>query len=225
MREWMLARDMISDVVPSLKTSDTGQIALNWMEIFRVSHLPIVNESDYLGLISDGDIYDLNQPEEPIGNHELSLPRPFVTVNRHIYDVISLAARHKLTVVPVLDEDNHYRGVITYNEIISRIAAFSSIDQPGGMIVLHVLSQDYSMSRISQIVESNDARILSMHITSKPESTSLEITLKVNTTDLASIIRTFERYSYEVTTWVTENDELDRFYTDRYNLLMKYLNI
>jgi len=64
-----------------------------------------------------------------------------------------------------------------------------------------------------------------MYITSKPESTSLEITLKINTTDLASIIRTFERYSYEVTTWVTDNDEMDRYYTDRYNLLMKYLNM
>ena len=221
----MLAKEMISDVVPAVKTSDTGQTALNWMEIFRVSHLPIVNEHDYLGLISDSDIYDLNQPEEAIGNHSLSLPRPYVTINKHIYEVLALAARHKLTVVPVLDEENHFRGVITYNEIISGIASFSSVDQPGGLIVLKVLSHDYSMSRISQIVESNDARILSMYITSNPDSTSLEITLKVNTTDLTSIIRTFERYSYDVTTWVTDNDELDRFYTDRYNLLMKYLNM
>lgn len=221
----MFAREMLSDVVPALKTSDTGQIALNWMEIFRVSHLPIVNDTDYLGLISDGDIYDLNQPEEPIGNHSLSLPRPCVMENKHIYDVIALAARFRLTVVPVVDEENNYKGVITYNEIIRGIARISSIDQPGGVIVLQVLTQDYSMSHISQIIESNDARILSMHITSDPDSTQLEIIIKVNTTDLTSIVRTFERYSYEVTTWVTDNDELDRFYTDRYNMLMKYLNM
>lgn len=221
----MLAKEMISDVVPAMKTSDTGQTALNWMEIFRVSHLPIVNENDYLGLISDSDIYDLNQPDEPLGNHPLSLPRPAVKGSQHIFEVLALAARHKLTVVPVVDEENHYRGVITYNEMISGIASFSSVDQPGGLIILKVISRDYSMSRISQIVESNDARILSMHITSNPDSTSLEITLKVNTTDLTSIVRTFERYSYEVTTWVTDDDELDRFYTDRYNLLMKYLNM
>ncbi len=221
----MLAKEMISDVVPALKTSDTAQTALNWMEIFRVSHLPIVNEADYLGLVSDSDIYDLNQPDEPIGNHPLSLARPSVMGHQHIFDVIALAARYKLTVVPVVDDENHFRGVITYNEIIRGVASFSSIDQPGGMIMLQVLSRDYSMSRISQIVESNDARILSMHVTSNPDSTSLEITLKVNTTDLASIIKTFERYSYDVTTWVTDNDELDRFYTDRYNMLMKYLNM
>ena len=216
---------MISDVVPSVRTSDTAQTVLNWMEIFRVSHLPIVNDLDYLGLVSDSDIYDMNQPEEPIGNHELSLPRPYVLDTHHIYEVVTLAARHKLTVVPVLDEGKHYKGVITYNDIIKNIASLSSIDQPGGLIILQVLERDYSMSRISQIIESNDARILSMYITSKPDSTNLEITIKVNTSDLASIIRTFERYSYEVTTWVTENDDLDRFYTDRYNLLMKYLNM
>jgi acetoin utilization protein AcuB len=221
----MLAKEMISDVVPALKTSDTGQTALSWMETFRVSHLPIVNESDYLGLISDSDIYDLNQPEEPIGNHSLSLPRPCVKVTQHIYDVIILAARYSLTVVPVVDDEMHFRGVITYKEIIKGVATFSSLEQPGGVMMLNVLSRDYSMSQVSQIVESNDARILSMNITSNPESTSLEITLKVNTSDLTSLIRTFERYSYEVTTWVTDNDELDRFYTDRYNLLMKYLNM
>jgi len=221
----MTAKDLISDVVPALKTSDTAQTALNWMETFRVSHLPIVNESDYLGLISDSDIFDLNKPEEPIGNHALSLPRPCVKMTQHIYEVISLSARYKLTVVPVVDDEMHYRGVITYHDMIRGVASFSSLEQPGGVIMLNVLSRDYSMSRISQIVESNDARILSMTITSDPDSTSLEITLKVNTTDLVSIIRTFERYSYEVTTWVTDNDELDRFYTDRYNLLMKYLNM
>ena len=60
----MIAKDIISDVIPLLKTSDTAQTALNWMEIFRVSHLPIVNNVDYLGLISDSDIYDMNMPDE-----------------------------------------------------------------------------------------------------------------------------------------------------------------
>jgi acetoin utilization protein AcuB len=51
------------------------------------------------------------------------------------------------------------------------------------------------------------------------------VTLKVNTSDLVSVIRTFERYNYEVKTWVTDNDSMDRFYTERFDLLMKYLNI
>ena len=221
----MVAKDLISEVIPSLKTSDLGQTALNWMEIFKISHLPIVNNLEFLGLISDADIYDMNQPNEPIGNHALTLYKPFVTTEQHIFEVIGLASRLKLSVVPVLDEKNNYKGVITSNDLIRHIAGISSMDQPGAIIVLEVIDRDYSLSQIAQIVESNNVKILSMYITSSPASTRLEVTLKVNTSDLMSVIRTFERYNYEVKTWVTENDSMDRFYSERIDLLMKYLNI
>jgi acetoin utilization protein AcuB len=221
----MVAKDLISEVIPSLKTSDLGQTALNWMEIFRISHLPIVNNQDFLGLISDADIYDMNQPDEPIGNHELTLFKPYVDSEQHIFEVVGLASRLKLSVVPVLDSNNHYKGVITTSEMIRYLAGISSMDQPGGIIVLELIERDYSLSQIAQIVESNNVKILSMYITSPPESTKLEVTLKVNTGDLVSIIKTFERYNYEVKTWVSTDDSMDRFYSERFDLLMKYLNI
>ncbi|MFH0841070.1 MAG: CBS domain-containing protein [Bacteroidota bacterium] len=221
----MIANDLISEIIPSLKTSDTGQTALNWMEIFRISHLPIVNNQDFLGLISDTDIYDMNQPEEPIGNHELTLLKPYVTDNQHLFEVIGLVARLKLSVVPVLDNSNHYKGVITTSDLIRHMAGISSMDQPGGIIVLELIERDYSLSQIAQIVEGNNIKVLSMYITSPAESTRLEVTLKVNTTDLFALIRTFERYNYEVKTWVTTNDSIDRFYSERFDLLMKYLNM
>jgi CBS domain-containing protein len=212
-------------VVPSLKTSDSGQTALNWMEIFRISHLPIVNNLDFLGLISDTDIYDMNQPEEPIGNHSLTLLKPYVTTEQHLFEVIGLASRLKLTVVPVLDEHSHYKGVITTTDLVRYLAGISSMDQQGGIIVLEIIERDYSLSQIAQIVEGNNVRVLSMYITSPPDSTRLEVTIKVNTNDLASVIRTFERYNYDVKTWVTSDDSMDKFYSERFDLLMKYLNI
>ena len=221
----MVAKDLISEVIPSLKTSDLGQTALNWMEIFRVSHLPIVNNQDFLGLISDADIYDMNKPEEPIGNHTLTLFKPYVDGEQHIFEVIGLASRLKLSIVPVLDSNNHFKGVITTSDLIRHIAGLSSMDQPGGIIVLELINRDYSLSQIAQIVEGNNVKVLSMYITSPPESTKLEVTLKVNTTDLSSVIRTFERYNYEVKTWVSNNDSMDKFYSERFDSLMKYLNI
>ncbi|NJK87660.1 MAG: CBS domain-containing protein, partial [Bacteroidales bacterium] len=95
----MLAKDLISDVIPALRTSDTGQKALYWMDIFRISHLPIVNNEDFLGLISDKDIYDLNMSEEPIGNHNLSLFTAHAKQDQHIYEVMGLLAKLKLSVI------------------------------------------------------------------------------------------------------------------------------
>ena len=220
----MVAKDLISEVIPSLKTSDLGQTALNWMEIFRVSHLPIVNNQDFLGLISDADIFDMNQPDEPIGNHELTLLKPYVTSEQHIFEVIGLAARLKLSVVPVLDAKSYYKGVITTNDLIRHIAGISSMDQPGGIVVLELIDRDYSLSQIAQIVESNNIKVLSMYITSPPESTRLEVTLKLNSNDLSSALRTFERYNYTIKATFAEKDDLDDL-KERYDALMNYLSI
>ncbi len=221
----MFANELISEVIPSLKPTDLGQTALNWMEIFRISHLAIVNNQDYLGLISDSDIYDINKPEEPIGNYSLTLLKTFVTTEQHLFEVIGVVARLKLSVVPVLDTNGHYKGVITTNDLVRYIAGMSSMDQAGGIIVLELTERDYSLSQIAQIIESNDIKVLSMYISSPPDSTRMEVTLKVNTGELASVIKTFERYGYDVKTWVNTTDSMDRFYSERFDLLMKYLNI
>jgi len=219
----MIAKELISEIIPPLKTSDLGQTALNWMETFKISHLPIVNNHEFLGVISDSDIYDM-KPDEPIGNHALTLLKPYVNTNQHIFEVIGIAARLKLTIVPVLD-DNNFKGVITLQDIIKHLAEMSSLDQPGAIIVLELTERDYSLSQIAQIIESNDVKVVSMYVTSSADSTKLEITIKLNSNEILSVIRTFERYNISVKTWTANSDSIDRFYQERLDLLMKYLNI
>ena len=221
----MLAKDLVSEVVPALKTSDTGLRALSWMEIFRISHLPIVNNKEFLGLISDTDIYDLNMANEPIGNHHLSLFSPFVTSDQHIYEIIELVSRLKLTVVPVLNKKKDYLGLITLNDLVQYVADLFALKEPGGIIVLELHQNDYSLNQISQIVEGNNAKILSMYLTSPSDSMKMELTLKINRNDLTSIIHTFERYDYTIKASYMEDEDMDSFYSNRYESFMKYLNI
>ena len=200
----MLAKELISDIVTALKTSDTGTEALAWMEVFRIKHLPIVNQRDFLGLISDADIYDLNDPDEPVGNHSLSLEKPYVREDQHIYEVIEVLSRLELTLVPVLNYENHYLGVITQEELTQHFAHLSAMKQPGGIIELEMNELDYSLSQISQIVESNNARILSLYVASNGERAKLRVTLKINLTDMTSVLETFNRYNYTVVSSHTE---------------------
>lgn len=221
----MLAKELISEVVPALKTSDTGMQALSWMDIFRISHLPIVNNREFLGLISDKDIYNLNLAEEPIGNHKLSLFSPFVRMDQHIYEVIEIVSRLELTVVPVLDDENNYMGLITLNDLLQRFAGLSALKHPGGIIELELNVNDYTLTQIAQIVEGNDAKILSMYVSSPQDSMLLIVTLKVNTTDITSILQTFYRYDYKVKASYMESEELESLMKNRYDEFMKYLSI
>jgi hypothetical protein len=128
----------------------------------------------------------------------------------------------KLSVLPILDEQENYLGCTSIYEVMTVIANTGSIKDSGGIIVLEVNSVDYSMAQIAQIVESNNARILSAYILSNHESTKLDVTLKINQMDLTHIVRTFERYDYVVKTSYQKgfgDDDIQK----RYDSLMNFL--
>ncbi|NPA36995.1 MAG: CBS domain-containing protein [Chlorobi bacterium] len=221
----MLAKDLLSDVIPSLKTSDTGLDALNWMEIFRVSHLPIVNNSEFLGLISDSDIYDLNKAEEPIGAHQLSLMKPFVYHYQHIYDVIEIASRLQLTVIPVLDDNKEYLGVITQSDLLHRFADLIAAHTPGGIIEMEIQKNDYSLSEIARIIEDSEAKVLSLYVSQPEPGGRLIVTIKLNRSDIQPVLNAFDRYGYQVRTTYIGEGVSDVKANENYDALMKYLNI
>lgn len=221
----MKARELISEIIPALHSNDTGEKALNWMEIFRISHLPIVNEDEFLGVISDNDIYNLNIPEHEIKDYKLSLYRPYVTEDQHIYEIIELASRLKLSVIPVLDKENRYKGVITLHDLVEYFAGLMAVNNPGAVIVLEIDIHNYSLTQIANIIESNNAKILSMYVNNIPDSTKLDVTLKVNTDNLSSIIQTFQRYEYDIKDSFMEDKSYKRLLDERYETFMNYLNI
>jgi len=220
----MLAKDLIDETILPAKTSDTGTLALSWMDEYKVNHLPIVNGENYLGLISENDIYSSNAFDEPLGNHNLSLNNPAIFDNQHIFEVIRLCSTSKLSLIPVIDNKNNYIGVITLRKIIDEFNKFSSIDNPGGIIVLEINVNDYSLSEIAQIVESNDTKILSLFITSHSDSTKMDVILKLNRMDISPVLQTFNRYNYIVNAILAE-EEINDDLQDRFDSLMKYLSI
>src|SRR3954469_6148001 len=220
----MLAQDLITDEIPPLKTSDTGLMAINWMDEFKVSHLPIVSNNEYLGLISDTDILDLNITDNELGKSKLSLIRPFVTEGQHIYEVIKLVSNMKLTVMPVLNESEHYVGLIPATTLLHQFATLAATSEPGGIIILEMNIHDYSLTQIAQIIESNDGKVLSCYVNSLSDSTKIEVTVKTNKTDLSAILQTFYRYNYTVKASFHQSEFRDDM-KNRFDSFMNYINI
>lgn len=219
----MLAKDLITDDVFTLRTSDTAQYAMKMMEELKLSHLPIVNNVEYLGLISENDIFSLNKPKEHIGNHPLSLKNAFVNHFQHIFDVMTVVSEYKLSLLPVVDEKNRFLGAIRLTELLSAYTNAACIENPGGIIILELNENDYSLTQISQIIESNDARILNCYITTHPHSTKIHVTIKTNKIDITPVLQTFERYAYLVI--ASYSEEFTNSVQDRYDSLMNYLNV
>ncbi|MCF8294708.1 MAG: CBS domain-containing protein [Bacteroidales bacterium] len=221
----MIAKHLISTVIPSVKTSDTGREALQLMEFYRISHLPIVNHLDFLGLISETDIYDQNRPDEAIGSYQLSLFSPFAYEEQHIYEIIALASQLKLSVIPVLSETKEYLGCITQFDLVQQFSKLAAVGQAGTVIVLEMVPVDYSLAHISRIIENDDVKILSCYVHTPEGSNKLHVTIKLNTTNSGPVIATLERFNYQIIQLFNEDNELNDVLEHRYAEFMKYLNM
>jgi CBS domain-containing protein len=220
----MIARELLSDVIPALVTSDPVKKALDRMAEFKVSHLPVVNNEQLLGVVSEDDIIGVIDYEDAIGSLGLSLYKPYVDENQHVYEVIRTAYNLKLSLVPVVDAASNYLGAVSVNAMVEYIATLTSVKEPGAIIVIEISNRNNSLAHIAQVVESDNAQVLSSYIRSFPDSVRLEVTLKVNKTDITSIVASFNRYDYTVL--ATYNDIRSRDQVlDRYEQLMNYLSL
>ena len=219
----MKAIELISEDIPPLTHTDTGEKALRWMDEFKVSHLPVLKNGNFVGVISESDILDKMDVQDTLDKLFDHLPRPYVNENSHIYEVLAKISEHKLSVLPILDDNEKYLGCTSIHNLITKIANTGSIKESGGIIVLEVNAVDYSMAQIAQIVESNNAKILSSYIMSPSDSNKLEVTLKINQIELDRIIRTFERYDYTIKASFQKSSGDDDVQF-RYDALMNYLN-
>lgn len=219
----MLARELISKVVPPLRPNDEVARALAWMDEFKVSHLPVVDGQEFLGLISEDNILDGEKDDTVIASKDV-FNRSCVLESQHIYSVIRKLTATDLSVIAVLDANDRYLGCITLSELVTKFEELAVINQPGGIIVLNLNKNDYSLAQVAHVVESNNAKILSSYVFERQETSKLELTLKVNREEVGSIIQSLERYGYEVIAYFQESTHLEDL-KGRYDELMRYINI
>ncbi len=221
----MIANKLVNDTVPPLKVTDTGKKALSWMGEFFVQHLPVIDKQEFVGIISESDILDMDDPDKPLGEVEnLKLLKVSVDESRHIFDVIKGMNEHQLSIMPVLNIEGQYEGLVTSTSLLDYFAKVSSMQEPGGIIILQIDVKDYSLAQIAQIIEGNNASILSMYVSTPSEALKMDVTIKINRSDLTDILATFERYKIQVKASYQESEYLDNL-KERLDSFLHFLDI
>ena len=220
----MVAAELISDIIPPVKPTDSVEKVNMLFSEFKVEELPVVDGEQFLGLVSEDDLVEVFDEELPISTVSFSKMQAFVRDHQHIYDVIRLFHAQQLSVVPVLDMQNNYIGLINIRTLTDYFATLTSAIEPGAVIVLEIGNRDNSLVQMAQIVESDKAQILSSYVRSFPDSTRLEVTLKINKKDVSAILASFNRYDYIVSA-VYNQAQVEDDSRNRYDLLMNYINI
>jgi len=221
----MIAEELINHMIPPLKTSDDAHKAIVWMEEFRCTHLPVVENGELLGFISEEIILESNDIDKPLVDLPLAGRTCTAQLHSHFYDILKVAGDHKLQMVAVLDEEQKYVGVITIQDIMISFAQTASVQMQGGIIVLSMDLIDYSLAEISRYVEENNAKIISSLMIEDPmDKGKIKVTLKINQVELNRIVATLERFGYRIIGRYNET-KVDTGEKDKIDMLLRYLDI
>jgi len=220
----MLTIELINNNIPRLILQDTVSKALQLISDFRITHLPVVAEEKYLGMISEDDLLDAEDEKMNMELMQEHFINAAVHENEHFLTAVNCSNQYDTTVVPVVNEEGELLGVITTPFLLKALGNFAGTNEIGGIVVLEMERSQFAISEISRIVESNDATILHLNSTVHPETGMLTVTIHINKKEIASIVATFERYDYDVI-YYFGNENFENEIHSNYRHLMNYLDI
>lgn len=214
---------LLNDLKP-LNNTDQVRDILDAMEELKFSHLPVVDEDKvFLGVVCEDDLLEVSEETDNLKKHFHLLKSHSVSTGASIFDAIRVIGLANLSLVPVINDAKQYLGYLSAVELMQDFGRMLTFSEPGGILVLKIPVRDYQLGQITQIVESEDARIIGLQLASSSETDVLMICLKINQTDLSRIIKSFERYNYNIVE-VFHQSIFDESIANRYEAFMKYIN-
>jgi CBS domain-containing protein len=220
----MKAIELVNNDVPPIRSDEPVKKAISWMEEFKVNHLPVVENGVFQGILSEEMVLDHNDSNSLINEFSFIGKQQLVSKNAHLYRVMFMLANHKLSIVPVCDENRKFIGAISGLHLVNVLSRQTGFNQPGAIIVLQMNSLDYQMSQIAQIIESNNAKILGFYTETFEDNNQLRVTVKLNQSKMGPILQTFSRYDYNIDE-VYIDDQMENEFQSRYDHLMNYLSL
>jgi len=218
----MQLQDLVINDIRPLKLTDKISDAQLLFNQLTYSHIPILNEKIYVGCISENDAHCFEKANI-IKDCNYAIEGFFVRPDTNWLDILEAFAQNDSNIMPILDRNNQYLGYYELNDIIHLFNETPFFSEPGGTLIIEKGMHDYSFSEISQIVESNDAKLLGAFI-SKMNGDLVRITIKVGNASLNEVIQTFRRYSYNIISGHEEDTYIENL-KDRSQYLDKYLNM
>jgi len=220
----MLTRELLSQSLPTLHLHDKVFNALQMMNDCHVSHLALSEDEKLIGLISEESL--MQAPDDTMEIRELkeSFPIVFVNDKDHFLKALQVAVENRLSIVPVINENKELIGMVSYRELLKQASEFMNVKEPGGLIVLEMESTHYSFSEISRLVETNDAQITQLNTYTDPQTGMMQVTIKLNKTEVSDIVATFQRYEYNVKYYFGE-ELYENELRSNYDNLMNYLKL
>lgn len=214
--------DFITNDYKAIDSEATIATVQDFFDELNFSHFPVVDEGIYIGSIASEDSETFDSFKK-VFDYRYSLEGFFAREKMIWLDVLEVFAKNKSNLVPVLNENNTYLGYYEIKDVLNFFHETPFLQESGGIIVVQKKTIEYSMGEITQIIESNNGKILGLFV-SESDFKNTQVTIKISLGVMNEIIQSFRRYNYEIISEHFEDNYINTL-KERSDYLDKYLNI
>lgn len=183
--------------IPSFTLNTSLKEAKEVCEHTTLSHFPVVEEDKYLGSVARYDIQD-SDSDIKIADLRLQFESFSILEDANILESLEILSKYDTNMMPVLSqEEKKYLGYVELQDVLEAMGDMPFLSEHGNIIVVAKGISDQSFSEISQIIESNNVKVLAMYISSM-ENDMVQTTVKIGDGDFNAVIQTFRRYGYTI---------------------------
>jgi len=207
-----------------VQSDDSIKFALDKMSELHTSQVSVVDEQDLLGILTEDHLLSAHNETHSVNSLMVSLRFLYLYEYQHVYDALQYMDAHQLEILPILDKENAYIGVVTSTDLLSAINETLGNKDTGAIIVLELGKNDISFSHIAHIFEAENIRILNTAVRDIPDTTKMEMTIKVDKKNVSTVVASLWRFDYVVKATFNDGSQ-DSDIKDRYDILMNYLNL
>jgi len=215
--------DYILKEIKSLTPKSTVEKAQKLFNDYPITHFNMVENGVFLGSFSESDIQTIENKSALLSDYKHLLTGFFADEKTPVLALLQIFADNDATVIPVLDQRKKYLGYYDLCDVLDVFASSPFMNEESETLVIETVENNFSMPRISQIVEVSRGKLLGYYISEK-KAGNVQVTLKVVTQNITEIIQTLRRYEYVIVS-SHENDSYLDDLKNRSQYLQKYLNI
>jgi len=219
----MLFLDFIINDIKPLALDDSVAKAKDLIASNTLSHIPVVDGDKLIAMLSEADIQTLDNDYATIADLTYLFDSFQMNVADNWFDAIKTFGENDANIIPVLSQEQKYMGYYELMDFISLLNDMPLMEHMGATIIISKGLKEYSISEISQIIESENGRILGLFV-SKLTIDKAYITIKLATEQLNNILSSFRRYGYHV---ISDNvdDKYIQELKERSNYLTRFFEL
>ena len=219
----MLTKDFINTKLPLLDDSHKAKEGLQVMQEFHIEQLAACINGNY-GFLTYNTLHNIHE-NTPLTKIEQLLQKASIATKDHIWKSISTFNQHEAEALPVLDENKSYCGTVLAKDLFNALQDIFPINNGGGILELEMSYQNYSLQELGGIVEGVNAKIIQLSIFPIKGTSKVNIIFAIDKNDASDVIQALERHNYHVNAWFMNKGKIDNLLEERYDAIMKYINV